>query len=50
MTAPAAPKLYVILGSHACRAGMLMLDHKGIPYRVVTLPGLAPTKPEKGEP
>jgi glutathione S-transferase len=31
-------KLYVILGSHACRAGKLMLDHKGIPYRAVTLP------------
>ena len=37
------PRLYVILGSHACRAGMLMLDHKGIPYRTVTLPtGLHP--------
>jgi glutathione S-transferase len=31
-------KLYVILGSHACRAGMLMLEHKDIPYRCVTLP------------
>jgi glutathione S-transferase len=31
-------KLYVILGSHACRAGMLMVDHKGIDYRVVELP------------
>jgi glutathione S-transferase len=31
-------KLYVILGSHACRTGMLMLEHKGIPYRTVTLP------------
>jgi glutathione S-transferase len=28
-------KLYVIPGSHACRAAMLMLDHKGIPYRTV---------------
>lgn len=25
-------KLYVIPGSHACRAAMLMLDHKGLPY------------------
>jgi glutathione S-transferase len=32
--------LYVIPGSHACRAAMLMLEHKGVPYRrvdVVTL-------------
>jgi glutathione S-transferase len=37
-------KLYVILGSHACRTGMLLLEHKGIPYRKVTLPtGLQPT-------
>ena len=36
--------LYVILGSHACRTGMLLLEHKGIPYRTVTLPtGLHPT-------
>jgi glutathione S-transferase len=36
--------LYVILGSHACRTGMLLLDHKGIPYRTVNLPtGLHPT-------
>jgi glutathione S-transferase len=28
-------KLYVIPGSHACRAGMLMLEHKGVPYRRV---------------
>jgi glutathione S-transferase len=36
-------KLYVILGSHACRAGMLMLDHKGVDYRLVELPtGLHP--------
>jgi glutathione S-transferase len=35
--------LYVILGSHACRSGMLMLEHKGIPYRRVDLPaGLHP--------
>lgn len=27
--------LYVIPGSHACRAAMLMLDHKGLPYRQV---------------
>jgi glutathione S-transferase len=25
--------LYVIPGSHACRAAMLMLDHKQVPYR-----------------
>jgi glutathione S-transferase len=31
-------KLYVILGSHACRAGMLMLEHKGIRYELVQLP------------
>ena len=43
MTEPQAAKLYVILGSHACRAGMLMLDHKGIRYRAVNLPtGLHP--------
>jgi glutathione S-transferase len=32
------PKLYVILGSHACRTGMLMLAHKGIDYTPVTIP------------
>ena len=43
MTERQAAKLYVILGSHACRAGMLMLDHKGIAYRAVNLPtGLQP--------
>jgi glutathione S-transferase len=26
-------KLYVIPGSHACRSGMLMLEHKQLPYR-----------------
>ncbi|HEX8743916.1 MAG TPA: glutathione S-transferase family protein [Thermoleophilaceae bacterium] len=31
-------KLYVIPGSHAARTGMLLLDHKGIDYRLVTLP------------
>ena len=31
------PTLYVILGSHACRSGMLMLEHKGIDYRAVNL-------------
>ena len=37
-------KLYVILGSHACRSGILMCDHKGIEYRTVNLPtGLHPT-------
>jgi glutathione S-transferase len=33
-------KLYVIPGSHACRSGMLMLEHKGLPYErkdVITL-------------
>ena len=28
-------KLYVIPGSHACRAAMLMLDHKRVPYKAV---------------
>jgi glutathione S-transferase len=31
-------RLYVILGSHACRTGMLLLDHKGIEYKRVVLP------------
>jgi glutathione S-transferase len=31
------PTLYVIAGSHACRTGMLMLEHKGIDYRRVVL-------------
>jgi glutathione S-transferase len=36
-------KLYVILGSHACRTGMLLLEHKRIRYRSVVLPsGLHP--------
>jgi glutathione S-transferase len=36
-------KLYVILGSHACRTGMLLLEHKGIPFRTIVLPtGLHP--------
>jgi glutathione S-transferase len=30
-------KLYVIPGSHACRSAMLMLDHKGVPYKPVEL-------------
>jgi len=33
-------KIYVIPGSHACRSGMLMLEHKGVPYErkdIVTL-------------
>ena len=30
-------KLYVIPGSHACRAAMLMLEHKGLPYRRVDI-------------
>jgi glutathione S-transferase len=32
------PKLYVIPGSHACRAAMLMLEHKGLPWRTSELP------------
>ena len=32
------PTLYVISGSHACRAAMLMLAHKRIGYRRVQLP------------
>jgi glutathione S-transferase len=36
-------KLYVILGSHACRTGMLMMEHKGIDYERVEFPtGLHP--------
>jgi glutathione S-transferase len=31
-------KLYVILGSHACRTGILMMQHKGIDYERVELP------------
>jgi glutathione S-transferase len=31
-------KLYVILGSHACRTGILLLEHKGIEYERVVLP------------
>jgi glutathione S-transferase len=38
-----AAKLYVIPGSHACRTGMLLLEHKSIPYTTVELPtGLHP--------
>jgi glutathione S-transferase len=29
--------IYVIPGSHPCRTGMLLLEHKGIPYRRVNL-------------
>ena len=40
---PVEAKLYVILGSHACRTGMLMLEHKHIEYERVELPtGLHP--------
>ena len=35
--AGAKATLYVIPGSHACRTGMLMLEHKRIPYRRVEL-------------
>jgi glutathione S-transferase len=31
-------KVYVIVGSHACRAAILMLEYKEIPYRAVELP------------
>jgi glutathione S-transferase len=35
--------LYVIPGSHACRAAMLMLDHKRVPYRsIMAVTGLHP--------
>ena len=30
-------RLYVIPGSHACRAAMLMLEHKQVPYRRVDI-------------
>src|SRR5271165_4030973 len=30
-------RVYVITGSHACRTATLMLEHKGIPYRLVRL-------------
>jgi glutathione S-transferase len=30
---PAEPVLYTIPGSHACRAAMLMLEHKGMSWR-----------------
>src|SRR2546423_1213612 len=30
-------RLYVIPGSHACRAAMLMLEHKRLPYRRVEI-------------
>jgi glutathione S-transferase len=33
-------KLYVIPGSHACRAAILMLEHKQVPYRRVDVPTL----------
>jgi len=37
------PRLYVILGSHACRTGILLVEHKGIDYKQVRLPtGLHP--------
>jgi glutathione S-transferase len=40
---PGPATLYVIHGSHACAAAKLMLGHKGIPFRTVTLPtGLHP--------
>ena len=34
----ARAKLYVVLGSHACKTGMLLLEHKGIPYEPVRMP------------
>jgi glutathione S-transferase len=43
MDSPPQAKLYVILGSHACRTGILMLEHKGVEYERVELPtGLHP--------
>jgi glutathione S-transferase len=33
-------KLYVIPGSHACRSGILMVEHKQVPYRRVDIPTL----------
>lgn len=43
MSAADGARLYVILGSHACRTGMLLVEHKGLPFRLVTLPtGLHP--------
>src|SRR2546430_928285 len=33
-------KLYVIPGSHACRSGVLMVEHKGVPYERVDIPTL----------
>ena len=36
-SAPGMYRLYVIPGSHACRAAMLMLEHKRVPYRRVDL-------------
>src|SRR4051794_23706439 len=32
--------LYVIPGSHACRSGILMVEHKQVPYRRVDIPTL----------
>jgi glutathione S-transferase len=40
---PSEAKVYVILGSHACRAGTLMLEYKRVPFRTVRVPtGLHP--------
>src|SRR5437764_12951901 len=36
-TAGAKATLYVIPGSHACRTGILMLEHKRIPFHMVEL-------------
>jgi len=36
-------KLYVIPGSHPCRTGMLLLEHKNVPYESIELvPGVHP--------
>jgi glutathione S-transferase len=44
-------KVYVILGSHACRSGTLMLEHKGIPFESVIMPsGAQRTLPLLGFP
>ena len=34
---PRMYKLYVIPGSHACRAAILMLEHKRVPYRRIDI-------------
>ena len=44
-------KLYVIPGSHAARTGMLLMEHKGIPYELKELPtGMQPAVRLRGFP